>query len=112
MTKPVAAAVEPALLSVENVCIKLQCSKPVVYRKFENGELDFVMQGRRRFVTHQMIDEYIARLNAGDKPKPSEAVNNRWRPNKKEGASIKVTRAEIDAALKPAKKAAKRAATA
>jgi hypothetical protein len=109
-TKPAAAAIEPRLLDTRAICIKLSCSKPLLDRYFENGTLDFIMQGRRRFCTAEMIEECIQRLAAMGKPKPSEAVNNRWRPNKKEGASVKVTRAEIDAALKPAKKAAKRAA--
>jgi excisionase family DNA binding protein len=101
--KPVAVPVEPALLDVKDTCITLRCSKPVVYRLFEEGMLDFVMQGRRRFVTRAMINEYIARLSAGDKPKPSETVNNRWR---KKGASVAATRAEINAAVKPTRASA------
>lgn len=109
-TKPAAAAIEPRLLDVNAICIKLSCSKPLAYKYFQDGTLRYIMQGRRRFATHEMIEECIAHLAEMGGPKPSEATNNRWRPNKKEGASVKVTRAEIDAALKPAKKVAKRAA--
>jgi hypothetical protein len=108
MSTKTAAAIEPRLLDVAAICIKLSCSRPLVYHYFEDGTLDFIMQGRRRFATKEMIEDCIERLAAMGKPKPSEAVNNRWR---KKGASVTATRAEMSAVAKPAtKKTAKRAA--
>jgi hypothetical protein len=105
MSTKTATAIEPALLDVNAIQIKLSCSKPLVYRYFEDGTLKFIMQGRRRFATHKMIDDCIQRLAEMGGPKPSESVNNRWR---KKGTSVQVTRAKIDAATEPAKKKVKR----
>jgi hypothetical protein len=109
-TKPAAAVIEPRLLDVNTICIKLSCSRPLAYKYFQDGTLGYIMQGRRRFATHEMIEECIQRLAKMGGPKPNEATNNRWRPNKKEGASVKVTRAEIAAATKPATKKSAKAA--
>jgi hypothetical protein len=89
-TAKTATAIEPRLLDVAAIQIKLSCSKPLVYKYFEDGTLEFIMQGRRRFATHEMIEACIANLAAMGGPKPSEATNNRWRP--KADAPVKVAR--------------------
>jgi hypothetical protein len=89
MSTKTAAAIEPRLLDVNAICIKLSCSRPLAYKYFEDGTLDFIMQGRRHFATHEMIEDCIQRLSAMGKPKPSEAVNNRWR---KKGTTLATSR--------------------
>jgi hypothetical protein len=86
MTSKTQAAIEPRLIDMNGICIALSCSRPMAYRYVEGGDLDTIMQGRRRFATPKMIDECIERLRAKGSPKPSEAINNRWR-KKPKGAS-------------------------
>ena len=109
--KIAAAAIEPRMINLDGICIALSCSRPKAYSLIEDGTLETIMLGRRRFATPKMIDECIERLRANGSPKPSEAVNNRWRKAVRDGevAGVEI-RAEALAAAKLKKKTAKRAA--
>ncbi len=49
------------LLSVNDVCVTLQCGRTFVYELLQKGELRAIKLGRLTRISHVVLDEFIAR---------------------------------------------------
>jgi excisionase family DNA binding protein len=60
-----AQGLEPRLLSLKQACQVLGISRTSLYALLASNQLQSVTVGRRRFVTREAIDEFIASLPTG-----------------------------------------------
>ena len=71
MNQPQAPAADKLLFSVRETAAALSLTEWSIYRLLDSGELRGVYQGRRRYVTRDELDRYIASLADA----PNEAVS-------------------------------------
>ena len=58
------AAVEPVFLTVQQAALKLSLSTFSIYKMLDDGRLDGVYQGARRYVVAESVPKYVASLSS------------------------------------------------
>jgi predicted DNA-binding transcriptional regulator AlpA len=75
------ATIERVLFDMDDASVALGVSVPVIYRLVNDGTLETVRIGVRRFTSPDMLRACVEKLRSrGPTPAPSEVPNNRHRP--------------------------------